>query len=97
MKPIIVRLSQGSTELISIDSEKKQLTKGVTAHCRCEVGWVSQIVKYFYFFHFLSTQFADYTFMKLENADNICIDILSFIKCSLVYFRTKHSDWAINL
>lgn len=68
MKPIIVRLSQGSNELISNDSEKKQLTKGATAHCRCEVGWVSQIVKYFYFFHFLSTQFADYTFMKLENA-----------------------------
>ena len=68
MKPIIVRLSQGSNELISNDSEKKQLTKGSTAHRRCEVGWVSQIVKYFYFFHFLSTQFADYTFMKLENA-----------------------------
>ena len=68
MKPIIVRLSQGSNELISNDSVKKQLTKGATAHRRCEVGWVSQIVKYFYFFHFLSTQFADYTFMKLENA-----------------------------
>ena len=55
------------------------------------------LFKQFYFFRFISTQFADFAFLKITNADNICKVIYCFKQRSLVSVANKHFDWLMIL